>query len=236
MLYEYHLTLSTSIRTLLYSTLVIASHEDILAGLFRRSATMSRQPIAWSGPHFLASLALVLTSTAARPLAGALSRRSLLATAPAGLVGGVARVHADAPRDAVLLARGTVKLPSGSVEPPPNSALYITARLASANTMSKLPPIAAARFAWPLDFPFSFELKAPDHLTPEYAGNFDVTLAGQDLIISARLDTDGVASTRDPGDLIGRSALPKKGSALGWEPAMVQLQGRGLTGKILTAK
>ena len=57
-------------------------------------------------------------------------------------------------------------------------------------------------------------------------------------MISARLDSDGTAATRDPEDLVGRGEL-KKNSAQEpgrWSAADVELQGRGLTGRILTAK
>ena len=54
-----------------------------------------------------------------------------------------------------------------------------------------------------------------------------------DLIASARLDTDGVAATSDPEDLVGRSVLRK---SLGAETVNVQLKGRGIGGKFITGR
>lgn len=56
-------------------------------------------------------------------------------------------------------------------------------------------------------------------------------------VVSARLDTDGVAATRDPSDLIGRGAVTRQ-AALGDVPITVEvvLQGRGPAGKFATAK
>jgi hypothetical protein len=163
-----------------------------------------------------------------------LSRRSLLTVMPTSLMGAA---HVSAGDDSTLvLASGIVSMPRADGEGPAHGALYVTARLASGGAMTKQPPIAAARFPCPLHFPYAFELKMPADLTAEYAGAPVDFLASQDLIISARLDTDGVAATRDPDDLIGRGGLSKQGSASGWAPVAIELQGRGLTGRILTGK
>ena len=50
------------------------------------------------------------------------------------------------------------------------------------------------------------------------------------LIVSVRWDTDGVAATRDPNDLVGRAVVPAGGLA------KVELQGRGVAGKFVTQK
>lgn len=167
-------------------------------------------------------------------LAGALSRRNLLTVLPTSILGAS---HAIAGDDgALVLASGTVSMPRAGREAPSQGALYVTARLASGGAMTKQPPVAAARFSCPLQFPFAFELKAPADLTAEYTGAGAAVLASQDLIISARLDTDGIAATRDPDDLIGRGGLVKQGSVSGWAPVAIELQGRGLTGRVLTSK
>jgi len=163
-----------------------------------------------------------------------LTRRSLLAAVPVGVVGASRAFAIDA--EALVFASGTVVLPRGVASGPPTGALYVTARLASGGAMTKQPPLAAARFACPLEFPFAFVLKAPDDLTAEYAAVATSNFASADLIISARLDSDGVAATREPGDLIGRGGLVKRGAASGWAPVAIELQGRGLTGRILTGK
>ena len=49
--------------------------------------------------------------------------------------------------------------------------------------------------------------------------------------MSARLDSDGIAATRDPEDLVGRFVLKQ-----GTEEVTVALQGRGFGGKLVTGK
>lgn len=154
------------------------------------------------------------------------------------------------PRLPALAAEPPPRLASGSVQIQPGiewaeseaQALYVTVRLVPQNnvgryvTGGKVPPLAAARFASP-SFPYTFSL-SDDDLTPEFSQVPRAEWEGQDLIVSARLDTDGVAATRDPADLVGRGVVLKQGSADPgrWTPAQVELQGRGLTGRILTAR
>ena len=61
--------------------------------------------------------------------------------------------------------------------------------------------------------------------------------SGQGLVVSARLDTNGVAATHDPNDLVGR-ALVRVANRSGDDvtAAKVVLQGRGLTERLVTAK
>lgn len=103
----------------------------------------------------------------------------------------------------------------------------------------------SARFANPT-FPFEFTLTS-QNFTPEGASivvdgaptaityddtNSDVWWSGEDLIVSARLDSDGVAATRDPTDLVGRGVY--SGSKANASVVSVELQGRGLFGKSVT--
>jgi hypothetical protein len=66
-------------------------------------------------------------------------------------------------------------------------------------------------------------------------------------VISARLDSDGVAATRDSEDLVGRAVLKQPPPATAtpnaagegaapWPQVTVPLQGRGFGGKLVTAK
>ena len=56
----------------------------------------------------------------------------------------------------------------------------------------------------------------------------------KELIVSARLDTDGVASTRDPEDLVGRGISSRSSDSAA--VVSIELRGRGLFGKSVTAK
>jgi len=168
-----------------------------------------------------------------------MDRRATLAT---GLVAGLGAA-APACASSSSVVSGTCTVKQGTLPNPEAKALYVTVRLVPANNVGryvsggKVPPLATARFAGPIVFPFAFDLSTSD-LTPEFAdvpvGEWDE----QDLIVSARLDTDGTAATRDPDDLVGRGLLEKGGSrdAAKWPPLQVQLEGRGLTGRILTGK
>ena len=142
------------------------------------------------------------------------------------------------------VAIGTVALPNGAStavgSDAAGAALYVTAKPADTGTgiyaqAGKVPPLAAARFATPLEFPFSFQLTSAD-LTPEFAGVEQKVWEATDLVVTARFDTDGVAATRGPDDLVGRGTLSKAGTVdqSRWSSCRVELQGRGLAGKLLT--
>jgi hypothetical protein len=123
-----------------------------------------------------------------------------------------------------------------------SSALYVTARPNKADNVpraildgsnGKPPPVLVARYANP-QFPFDFSLTKAD-LTQEGLSTSESDqfwFEGQDLIVSARWDTDGTASTRDPTDLVGRSLYVSKGG----DDVVVQIGGRGITGKFVTGK
>jgi hypothetical protein len=88
---------------------------------------------------------------------------------------------------------GTIQLApefAGSV--PPNAVLFLMAHGEAGGPLVAAQRIAAQRF------PIAFSIGSADHMMA--AGSF----AGA-LRISARIDTDGNAATRDPGDLLGSS-------------------------------
>ena len=169
------------------------------------------------------------------------TRRSAAALGPAALLG---YRSAHASEDAVV-ARGIVRLSAGAAAAVADAALYVTVRpIQEPNapaagppgaTGKFAPPLAAARFAGPLTFPYEFELSTKD-LTEEFASVDPALYMARDLTVSARFDTDGVASTRGPDDLVGRTTLRKDGSAAAasWPAVVVELQGRGLTGRLFT--
>lgn len=136
------------------------------------------------------------------------------------------------------VASGVVTLKEGVQASEEAQALYVTVRVVPSNNVplyisaGKVPPLASARFAGPISFPFSFSLTTKD-LTPEFAGTPRAQWEAQDLVVSCRLDTDGVAATRDSADLVGRGT---QGGAGTGSPVEIALEGRGLTGRILTAK
>ncbi|KAL7529349.1 hypothetical protein ACHAXR_003903 [Thalassiosira sp. AJA248-18] len=178
------------------------------------------------------------------------SRRAVVAAAASALlvVTGVPPSALSAPvPDEKVYVRGVSTLQSGvSIETiGPDAALYVTARPNRPDNVpraildgsrGKPPPVLSARFANPT-FPFDFTLTS-QNFTPEGASmieggdNNDVWWSGEDLIVSARLDSDGVAATRDPTDLVGRGVY----SASSNSDVSVELQGRGLFGKSVTAK
>lgn len=142
------------------------------------------------------------------------------------------------------LVSGTVAVKSveGLPEDTSSSAVYITARPSKADNIpraildgsnGKPPPVLASRIPNP-KFPYDFQLSTLD-LTQEGAAfmpNDRYWFEGQDLTISARWDTDGVASTRDPTDLVGRSQFYSSKN----NDIIVELSGRGMTGKLVTGK
>ena len=168
--------------------------------------------------------------------------------------------------DDVLAAGRTANNDNGA-------ALYVTARPSRPDSVpaavldgsrGRPPPVLSARYPKP-DFPFDFELTSLD-ITPEGAAASAMTTtttttttataveygrgvwwAGEDLVVSARLDTDGVASTRDPTDLVGRgifhppAATPTSTAAASAAAApatvvSIELRGRGMFGKSVTGR
>jgi len=143
---------------------------------------------------------------------------------------------------------GQVSVADG-LDAPASAALYLTARpnvgddvprAVLSGTRGKPPPIAAVRLAPPLEFPLTFELNSAN-LTPEGAAEPARWWAQRQLVLSARLDADGQAATRDSSDLVGRALCaplpPEQGELAGMESRArcnVQLVGRGFGGKLLT--
>ena len=176
------------------------------------------------------------------------SRRDVIATSIASmlLISTSLSPEAFAVDDKIYVS-GTATLQSGiSIdEIGTNAALYVTARPNKPDNVpqailngsrGKAPPVLSARFANP-SFPFDFDLSS-QWLTPEGASKVegtdtdDVWWRGEDLIVSARLDSDGIAATRDPTDLVGRSIYTAKDNS----KVSIELQGRGMFGKAVTKK
>ena len=133
-------------------------------------------------------------------------------------------------------------------------ALYITCRPDKPDNIpaailngsrGKPPPVLSARIPQPT-FPTTLDLSIPRDLTLEGAWDGissptsisppmqpdQLWWKDMDLIVSARWDSDGVAATRSPEDLVGRTIW--KGGADGI--AELELGGRGAFGKFATSK
>jgi cytochrome c-type biogenesis protein CcmH len=99
----------------------------------------------------------------------------------------------EATSDAI---EGTLELAPDLVGRVPQGAvLYLIARTAQGG-----PPLAVVRVASPR-FPMRFSIGPDDRM------NQSMPFAGE-LLITARVDTDGNAMTRSPGDLQGASETP----------------------------
>jgi hypothetical protein len=182
------------------------------------------------------------------------SRRNALISSIASvwfLSVGPAFAEASLQEETVLL-KGAVTLASDvELATSDKAALYITCRPDKADnvpsailsgTRGKPPPVLAARFENPT-FPFQFRLSSPRDLTIEGAsdGTSSSTTPVLDpskfwwkddaLIVSARWDSDGVAATRSPEDLVGRGVWTGGDAASAVE---VPLTGRGAFGKFAT--
>ena len=96
----------------------------------------------------------------------------------------------------------------------------------------KPPPVLAKKInnigAFPLDFQLTSELDSLPEVSSEWK------LGQQGLIISARLDSDGIANTRSPDDLVGQGKSTFQNGQ--WSDVAITLQGRGIGGKLITTK
>lgn len=98
----------------------------------------------------------------------------------------------------------------------------------------KPPPVLTSRTAAPFTFPLELTLNGQTDLTPEGLGlQADWQRGKVPLVVSARLDVDGVAATRNAEDLIGK-AIVSKGSDGMWSGCSIELEDRGVGGRIVT--
>lgn len=120
-----------------------------------------------------------------------------------------------------------------------NSAIYLTAKQdvgiwqAQVRNM-KPPPVLTSRTSAPFVFPLEIVLNGQTDLTPEGLGLQSQWQSGKvPLVISARLDVDGVANTRNAEDLIGKAIVSKDSSGM-WSGCSIELEDRGIGGRIVT--
>lgn len=141
---------------------------------------------------------------------------------------------------AANVVSGSISLAEGASIPSGDKvALYLTIKQdpgvwKSAVRNIKDPPILTKRLA-PVaaSFPQDFSLSAEADSTPEGKALLKEWQSGRlPLLVSARLDQDGVAATRSPDDLVGQSSSSFKDGS--WEKVQITLQGRGVAGKFIT--
>jgi hypothetical protein len=132
---------------------------------------------------------------------------------------------------------GTVSVGKAPVPASTSAALYLTASETENGFMSgikgtKPPPVLSKRVPLvQVQFPYDFHLSTDTDVTVEGAS---YTFGKKDLTIAARLDTDGVAATRDITDLVGKATFPvSKGD---YESASISMMERGFGGKLVTGK
>ena len=105
------------------------------------------------------------------------------------------------------------------------------------------------RFPGPVRFPLDFSLTSETDLTPEGLASLEQWANSKTLVLSARLDTDGVAATRDATDLVGKATAELRTDATGHGVAShtvdrsskylntkINLVDRGIGGKLVTRK
>ncbi len=99
-----------------------------------------------------------------------------------------------APENAGPPITGTIRLAEGA-QVPPGATLFVIARAGQAG-----PPTAVLRVPAP-PFPFAFRLGPENRMIAELPWEGP-------LLVTARIDLDGNATTRDAGGLEGRAAQP----------------------------
>jgi hypothetical protein len=184
-----------------------------------------------------AALAAAPAARAPHPAAAAAAPLSPAPADPGAAAAAAAASNDWAVPVLITLAPGLV---APSADTFPAAALYITLR-----PVGRGPPLAARRVALAslpqgggaAVFPLRLLLGPADAL-PDAPAAADWRAAPQ-LLVSARLDVDGTAATRDPDDLVGRGAAPGAGAQGGgaaWGEAAVTLVGRGLAGRLATQR
>mmetsp|Transcript_23300 Transcript_23300/g.22458 ORF Transcript_23300/g.22458 Transcript_23300/m.22458 type:complete len:105 (+) Transcript_23300:298-612(+) len=98
----------------------------------------------------------------------------------------------------------------------------------------KPPPILTSRTTAPLSLPIEIIL-SDDNITPE---GLEIVKEWQSgitpIVVSARLDADGIAATRNSEDLVGKTITKKDELSGEWRGCSIELQDRGFGGKLIT--
>jgi len=103
---------------------------------------------------------------------------------------------------AVPVVGGTVTIAEEfKTRVPAGAVLFLSARVPSDDPMVRTPPLLAKRVVAPT-FPYSFTLTTADSMASSE------TRLPPTLSVQAKLDQDGDAISRMPGDLTGKSTAP----------------------------
>jgi hypothetical protein len=136
----------------------------------------------------------------------------------------------------VVTIKSSATVPSG-----PDPAIYLTARedvgIWTAQIKNvKPPPILTSRTAGPFSLPVEIILSGENDITPEGQLIAKQWQSGKrPIVVSARLDADGVAATRNAEDLVGKSIATKDDGGV-WKGCEIELTDRGVGGKFITKK
>lgn len=135
-----------------------------------------------------------------------------------------------------VIVNNPALIPAGT-----DSAIYLTARqdvgiwTAQIKNM-KPPPILTSRTPSPYTFPLAITLSATNDITAEGLEIQQQWQSGKaSIVVSARLDADGIAATRNAEDLVGKSIASKNENGE-WLGCQIELSDRGFGGKMITKK
>jgi hypothetical protein len=100
----------------------------------------------------------------------------------------------------------------------------------------KPPPVLTKRIpVSPSSFPYKFTIDSAFDSTLEGQQTYSKWSSGKGLLISARIDEDGIAATRGPNDLVGKGITERADRETRWPDTNIEVTGRGIAGKILTS-
>ncbi len=177
------------------------------------------------------------TKAASRAAAAANLPADVIATAivSLGKNANIDRLLVPSPSTSTTISSvGDKSAPQEQVASP---ALYVTARVGSRGRVLASIKLPLQSLPSPA-FPASVEIKEGDIYadTPEAQHAIALEIQTSDLVLSARLDQDGRASTRSPQDLVGQATLYKFKSvdSAQWSRADIALTGRGAFGEFVT--
>ncbi len=135
-----------------------------------------------------------------RPTLPASAAPPALVQGPGAMTPGGASAGAGAEADESADVRGTIALADGAA-PPPSGVLFLFVRAVG---QTSGPPLAVQRLAVG-SFPLPFEIGPGDAMIPG-------TTFPEQITVEARIDADGNAMSRGPGDLSARSQPIAPGS------------------------